>query len=98
MSWEGFIEQARRSLSDPDFGKRERAYKLEIAESLRGVLEAAERDEDWRTELRRALGRTYGIQPFRSQYSLSRFSQPLLLIADLFQRVPMLIAKFPCVF
>ena len=75
MSWEGFIEQARRSLSDPDFENRERVYKLQIAESLRGVLEAAERNEDWRTELRRALGRTYGVPPFRGQYNLSRFSQ-----------------------
>ena len=75
MSWEGFIEQARRSLSDPDFANRERVYKLQIAESLRGFLEAAERDEDWRTELRQALGRTYGVPPFRGQYNLSRFSQ-----------------------
>ena len=75
MSWAGFIEQARRSLSDPDFENRERVYKLQIAESLRGVLAAAARDEDWRTELRRALGRTYGIPPFRAQYNLSRFSQ-----------------------
>lgn len=75
MSWARFIEQARRSLGDPDFENRERVYKLEIAESLRRVLEAAAREEDWRTELRRVLGRTYGIPPFRGRYNLSRFSE-----------------------
>jgi hypothetical protein len=76
MPWGDLIAQARRSLSDPNFGNRERVYKLQIAEAIGHVLEMAERGEDWTTGLRRALGRTYGpFPPFRGPYNLTRFSQ-----------------------
>ena len=75
MAWADLIEQARRSLSDPDFENRERLYKLEIAAAIRHVFELAESGGDWATALRQAFGRTYGPPGFRAQYNLSRFSQ-----------------------
>lgn len=73
MAWGDLIEQARRSLSDPNFENRERIYKLQIAEAIGHVLEMAERGEDWTRELRRTLGRTYGPSPPFTAHT--RFSQ-----------------------
>jgi hypothetical protein len=71
VSWGTLIEQARTSLADPDFDQRERAYKLEIADSLRHVLELARAGGDWQSELRKAFGRSYD----GAQYNLTHFMQ-----------------------
>jgi hypothetical protein len=75
LPWNDLIEQARRSLGEPNFENRERLYKQEIGAELRQVFELAESGGDWATALRRAFAKTYGPPGFRDQYNLSRFNQ-----------------------
>ncbi len=75
MAWGDLIEQARRSLSDPNFENRERVYKQQIAQAIREVFDLAESGGDCVRALRQAFGRTYGPPGFRGQYNLSYFGQ-----------------------
>ncbi len=73
MPWEALIAQARTSFADPEFDRRERTYKLEIAEALRGVLELARDGGDWTEAMKSAFhGQQYNLSDWRQHDWLFR--------------------------
>jgi AAA domain (dynein-related subfamily)/Mrr N-terminal domain len=64
--WDILVEIAARARREPDFDKRERDYKLEIAEAIQEVIRQARgRDGgDWLEELQMAWQRQYPSGPY----------------------------------